>query len=113
MNSKQQGAIGVAQAVAHFTSLGYAVFTPISDVSRFDLVVEKDTKLYKVEVKTTTRANGEVSLRTLGGNQSWSGVVKKMSSFDCDIVFMYNLSTKNATVMLATDLHNRSSIKIK
>lgn len=113
MNSKQKGAIGVAYAIAYFTERGYAVFTPVSDVSRFDLVIEKSGTLSRVEVKTTNRDNGKIDLRTMGGNTSWSGEVKKVSAVDCDIVFLYSIKTGVYRVVEVIDLEGVSTITIK
>lgn len=91
MSHKKQGDLGVAAAIAHYMSKGYVVCFPLTDTARYDLVVDKGNKLYRVEVKTTNRmlssGNYEVSLRTMGGNRSWNGVVKTISTDDCDIVF--------------------------
>ena len=53
-NTKIQGCIGLGQAVAYFTKMGYTVSSPLNDSQDYDLVVEIDEKLYKVQVKTTT-----------------------------------------------------------
>lgn len=93
MSHKKQGDLGVAAAIAHYMNQGYVVCFPLTDTARYDLVVDKNGKLYRVEVKTTLAVtnygNYEVSLRTMGGNRSWTGLVKKISSDDCDIVFAH------------------------
>ena len=73
MNSRRQGAIGVGLAVAYYASKGYAVFVPVADASRYDLLVDTGEQILRVEVKTTQSRQGTVSLRTMGGNRSWSG----------------------------------------
>lgn len=113
MNTKEQGAIAVAQAISFYTKLGYAVFTPISDTSRFDLIVEKEGILFRIEVKSCSRENGQFELATKGGNQSWSGEVKRITSSNCDKVFLYNLVTDNSKEMDARDLEGRRSITFK
>jgi hypothetical protein len=95
MNRKQQGDIGVGQAVAHYMSLGYVVCFPMTDSARYDLVVDDGNSLLRIQVKTSKykKPSGsyEVKLATSGGNQSWSGVVKKISKDECDKVFVYTL----------------------
>lgn len=112
MNTKRQGALGVAKAVDYYTDQGYAVFVPVSDVSRFDLVVEKDGLLKRVEVKTTSATKGEVMLRTRGGNQSWSGESKRISPTDCDEVFCYNVNSKNFAIYSSVELEGRNSVTL-
>ena len=53
-NTKIQGSIGLGQAIAYFVRIGYTVSIPLNDSQDYDLVVEIDEKLYKVQVKTTT-----------------------------------------------------------
>ena len=110
MNSKKQGAIGVAFAISHYTAQEYAVFIPVSDTSRFDLIIEKDGKLSRVEVKTTK--SKLIDLRTSGGNQSWNKVYKKISSEDCDKVFCLNLKTLTWREFESLELEGRSTVTI-
>lgn len=113
MNTKRQGAVGVAIAVAYYTKLGYAVFVPVSDVSRYDLVVDNGSRLIRVEVKTTSQENGSLGLRTLGGNQSWSGEIKRISVNDCDEVFCYNVITESIKIYPASELEGKTKITVK
>jgi PD-(D/E)XK endonuclease len=75
MSFRSQGALGIGRAIAHYSAKGYAVFVPVADVSRYDLIIDTGDRLLRVEVKTTTQLNGEVSLRTMGGNTSWNGLL--------------------------------------
>jgi hypothetical protein len=92
MNTKKQGDIGVMQAIFWYTKQGFQVSKPLTDSTRYDLIVDKNGKLFKVEVKTTftkTKYNiPKVSLRTNGGNQSWNKLVKKVNIKDADILFV-------------------------
>ena len=63
-NTRQQGAIGVARAVAYFAAKGYAVFVPVADVCRYDIVVDTGERLLRVEVKTTNSASMTVKSST-------------------------------------------------
>jgi hypothetical protein len=113
VNTRRQGAIGLARAIAYYTNKGYAVFIPVTDVSRYDLLVDTGVRILRVEVKTTRQADGSVTLRTTGGNQSWSGVVKRISSEDCDVVFIVNLLTGAEQEFESHDLEGRSSVTVR
>ena len=52
-NTKIQGSIGLGQAIAYFTKKGYVVSLPLNDSQDYDLIVEIDSVLYKIQVKTT------------------------------------------------------------
>lgn len=92
MNTKEQGDIGVAHAIYWYTLQGYKVSIPNTDSTRYDLIVDKDGKLFRVQCKTTFRKGKygkyEVSFRTSGGNQSWNKVVKFISSDETDLVWV-------------------------
>lgn len=95
-NSKVQGDVGMGQAIAYFTKLGYPVLLPISDSNDYDIVVDMEGVLKKVQVKTGRGFNkwnrATIGLRTLGGNQSWSGAVKTVIDTDIDFLFCYHLT---------------------
>jgi hypothetical protein len=112
-NSKKQGDVGLGSAIAYFTTNGYTVCIPLTDSQDYDLVVEKDDGLKKVQVKTTSQLKPsggyEVGLRVLGGNQSWNGVAKKFDNSKVDLVFV--LTNKNERYLIpAKDIEAQNSI---
>ena len=113
MNPRTQGAIGIGRAIAHYFAKGYAVFVPVADVSRYDLIVDTGERLMRIEVKTTTQPKGEVSLRTMGGNTSWNGVVKRISRDDCDAVFAVNLNTGAEREFSVCEVEGKSSVTLR
>lgn len=90
-NSKKQGDVGLGVAIGWFTTNHYTVAIPLTDSQDYDLIVDKDNALKRVQVKTTSRLqNGmyQVELRTLGGNQSWQGVAKHFDNTNVELVFV-------------------------
>jgi hypothetical protein len=56
----------------------------------WDLVVEFDGRMQRVQVKTTTvfrNGRWELTICTRGGNQSWNGLVKRLDKTRCDYLF--------------------------
>lgn len=92
MNTKERGDHAVGQAINYFMNHGYEVCLPIGDKRDYDLVVEKDSKLEKVQVKYagiyTTSKVCKVGLRITGGNQSFS-YSKKYKKDAFDLLFIY------------------------
>jgi len=92
MNTKERGDHAVGQAINYFMNHGYEVCLPIGDKRDFDLVVEKDGQLKKVQVKYAGLygASGKckVGLRITGGNQSFN-YAKKYSKDAFDLLFIY------------------------
>lgn len=91
-NSKKQGDAGLGAAIGWFTSCGYHVSIPLTDSQAYDLVVDIEGVLCKVQVKTTTqRAASRVfvtELRTKGGNKSGNGRVKFFEPDEVDYLFI-------------------------
>lgn len=74
-NPREQGLIGLTDAIAWFGRHGWSVSLPLIDSQPYDLIVDDGQRLGRVQVKTTTyrSRNGVyvVSLATRGGNQSF------------------------------------------
>lgn len=97
MNRKQQGDLGVAAAIFHYTKKGYVVCAPLTDNARYDLLVDKGVEgIRRIQVKSTSQVmdsgSYRVELSTQGGNQSWTGKITYLSRRDCDEVFVYCLN---------------------
>jgi hypothetical protein len=91
MRTKEKGDLAVANAIRYYVHCGYEICLPIGDKRDFDLVIEKDNKLNRVQVKYAGIYNDskcKVGLRITGGNQSYN-YSKKYSSHSFDILFVY------------------------
>ena len=71
--NKEKGNTGLGIAIAYYTSNGYIVSIPLNDTQDYDLVVEKDNKLSKVQVKATSCKTKygiyQVALKSCGGTK--------------------------------------------
>ncbi len=100
VNRTQQGDLGEASAAEWFMSRGAVVLIPFGHSPHFDLVVELDGRLLRIQVKTSTQETetpeghwrGLVSLSTAGGNQSWNGVRKHIDVDRFDYLFVLTAS---------------------
>lgn len=54
MNTVSVGDLGEVMAITKFTQADCIVSKPFSNNARYDLIVEINNKLYRVQVKTTT-----------------------------------------------------------
>lgn len=54
MNSKYKGNITELECMLAFMKLGYNVLTPYGDCERYDFVVDKNNKFYKIQSKTSS-----------------------------------------------------------
>lgn len=90
-SNKNKGNLGIGKSISFFTEREYTVSIPLNDTQKYDLVVEIEGVLKKVQVKTTTSKDGEnyqVDLRTTGGNRS-RYKNEKFDSSKIDFLFIY------------------------
>ncbi len=91
LTTRQQGDLGEASAIEWLVGAGYTVFVPIGHSPDCDLVALRDGKVLRVQVKTSRRFVGgrwTVMLATRGGNQSWSGLVRRFDPSRYDALFV-------------------------
>jgi len=91
MGPRQQGDLGELSAMEWFGRQGATIFVPVTHSPDVDLIVIREGRMERVQVKTSRAArNGryEVSICTRGGNQSWSGITTRFAPSRCDLVFI-------------------------
>lgn len=91
-SSKVKGNVGVGRAIQYFTSQGFVVSIPLNDSQGYDLIVEIEHKLYRIQVKTSTVTGGygeswDIALRTTGGTRN-NKTAKNFDSASCDSIFV-------------------------
>jgi len=88
-STKKQGGIGETRAIYEYSRLGYSVLSPITDNNPYDLVIEKDGKFQKVQVKTSSRLMGPNPIFIVdkrgGGSKSHQG--KRVEQGEYDLLF--------------------------
>jgi hypothetical protein len=78
-------------AIAWLTRAGFGVWVPLGHSPDSDLIAQRDDRLLRVQVKTSTALRNdryEVSLATKGGNRSWSGRVKTLDPSRYEYLFV-------------------------
>lgn len=89
-NTKQQGNVGLGLAMAYYVSHMFTVSVPLNDSQDYDLIVDKDGVLYKVQVKTCGYKVGKnyaVMMSMQGGNRKKNYVGRLGIDFKYDILF--------------------------
>jgi hypothetical protein len=104
-NPRDQGLIGLTDALAWFGAQGWDICIPIIDNQPYDLVVDDGTGLKKVQVKTTTyrapSGSFSVSLSTNGGNQSFHSK-RDFDPTACDL--LYVLADDHSRYLIPTEV---------
>ena len=115
MKPKEKGDLAVAHAINYFLLSGYEVCLPIGDKKPYDLVVELNGGLQKVQVKYAGRWKADnkchASLRTMGGNQSYY-TAKKYSKTDFDLLFVHS-ENNNDYLVPWVEIENTNSLSIE
>lgn len=72
-SNKEKGNTGLGIAIAYYSANGYTVSIPLNDTQDYDLIVDKNNILKKVQVKATsfkTKYNKyQVALKSCGGTK--------------------------------------------
>lgn len=120
-NPNDKGAVGVGRAVAYYMSLGWAVFTPVSDICKYDLLVDDRLgHIYRIEVKSSWSANNVVGLISRSGsntNNGWGEHATRkeygrISIENCDFVYIVNMNNGVEREYPAAALDGLASIKL-
>jgi PD-(D/E)XK nuclease superfamily protein len=91
VNRRAQGDLGELSAAEWLVGAGASVFIPLGHSPDYDLVADLEGRLLRVQVKTSgyfIRGRWNVALATRGGNQSWTGIVKRFSPERADFLFV-------------------------
>jgi len=89
---RRQGNLGEISAIDWLLRAGASVSVPFVSNPDYDLIADFGESLVRVQVKTSIAWRGgryEVTLATRGGNQSWSGLVKRLDASRCDSLFVH------------------------
>jgi len=92
LRPRRQGDAGEGSAIEWLPSRGLPVFVPLNHSPDDDLVAELGGGLVRVQVKTSRRRTPygrfDVMLATMGADQSWTGVVKRLNATRDDRLFV-------------------------
>jgi hypothetical protein len=79
-------------AMCWLVSQGATVAIPVGHSPDYDLLADFGHAIARVQVKTATHyrnSRWEVRISTMGGNQSWQGLVKRFHPSRCDWLFVH------------------------
>ena len=116
-NSKKQGDAGLGQAIAYFTSKGYDVALPLTDSADWDLIVEFNDGLKRVQVKTSSQLSKTGIMKfnadVKGGNQSFKRTNAKMiPDQNWELIFLHHLITGKQALIPKEALTTKGQINL-
>ena len=81
--NKEKGNTSLGIAIAYYTCKGYTVSIPLNDTQDYDLIVDKDNVLKKIQVKSTDcktkYGNYQVALKSCGGTKGKTLIETKVT----------------------------------
>ena len=115
-NSKKQGDAGLGQAIAYFTMLGYDIALPLTDSADWDLIVEMEDGLKRVQVKTSSQLSSTGVMKfncdVKGGNQSFNKPAKTIQQQQWELIFLHHLVTKKQALIPKEVLVTKGQINL-
>ena len=112
-SNKEKGNTGLGMAIAYFTANSYIVSIPLNDTQDYDLLVDKEGVISKIQVKATgckTKNNiYQVSLKSCGGTKGKE--YKTIINTDVDYIFIVNTEL-NMYLIPKNEIHNKSTINL-
>lgn len=97
--------MGLGKAIEYFTSIQCPIAIPLNDTQPYDLIVDYNGKLSKIQVKTTRQLSPNntyvVSLRNCGGNRTGKARAVSFDNSTYDYLFVYSGDEK--TYLIPTD----------
>lgn len=109
--NKEKGNSSLGIAIAYYASNGYIVSIPLNDTQDYDLIVDKDNALKKVQVKSsgckTKYGNYQVALKSCGGTKGKT--YKTVIETDVDEVFIL-LENSDMYIIPARRIKNKATI---
>lgn len=113
MFNKEKGNTGLGIAIAYYSANGYTVSIPLNDTQDYDLIVDKDNVLKKVQVKAisckTKYDKYQVALKSCGGTKGKT--YKTVIETNIDELFIVT-DTMNIFIIPIEVIKNKSTINL-
>jgi hypothetical protein len=110
MNTRQKGDVAEGMVLAVLIRKGYVVSLPFGGSQRYDMVVEKDGKLLKVQCKMGRLRQGGVSFSVCSVN----GFTGKSTDYHGDVdVFLVFCPDNNETYWVPVGIVGRKATKLR
>ena len=113
--NKQKGNIGEAKCLAKMVELGVPVAIPFGDNERYDLIIEYQGKLQKIQVKYSTQQDspGSVVFKTASSTNHTTNKHYDTYQNDVDGFLLYNGINDEVYYLPIEIIGNRKTITIR
>lgn len=112
-SNKEKGNAGLGIAIAYYSANGYTVSIPLNDTQDYDLIVDKNNVLKKVQIKATsckTKYNKyQVALKSCGGTKGET--YKTIIDTKIDEVFIVT-ETMEMFIIPIEEIKNKTTLNL-
>ncbi len=111
--NKEKGNTSLGIAIAYYASNGYTVSIPLNDTQDYDLLVDKNNFIKRIQVKSTgcktKYGNYQVALKSCGGTKG--STYKTVTETKIDELFIL---TENLRIYIlpVKEIQNKSTLNI-
>ena len=113
LTNKEKGNTGLGIAIAYYTSQGYTVSIPLNDTQDYDLIVDENNILKRIQVKASgfkdKRGKYQVALKSCGGTKGRT--YKTIKDSVVEEIFIF-LSNNSIYIIPKKKITNKSTITI-
>lgn len=111
--NKEKGNTSLGIAIAYYASNGYTVSIPLNDTQDYDLIVDNNNTLKRVQVKSTAcktkYGNYQVALKSCGGTKGKT--YKTIIETNIDKLFILTEDLKKY-ILSIEEINNKSTLNI-
>jgi hypothetical protein len=107
---KQIAKEGELRFAAEFVRKGWSIFLPYGEDSAIDLLIEKDGKYERIQIKTTKPLNNVIHCRTKSSN-NWQ--VKKYNKNDIDYFGIYDYENKKGYLLSIEKVEGMTDVSLR
>ena len=111
--NKEKGNSALGIAIGYYSSNGYIVSIPLNDTQDYDLIVDKNSVVKKVQVKSTScktkYGNYQVALKSCGGTKGKT--YKTLIDTNVDELFVLTKDL-NSYIIPIKEIKNKSTLNL-
>ena len=112
--TKEKGDVSEARALFEFQRLGIPVSLPWGDNLRYDMVIEVDNSLYKVQIKTANEiVNGSIRCYTRSSKNHTTNKKYDIYDGDTDYFVFYNQEMDKLAIVPIEEIGKKKSIALR
>ena len=105
LSKKIKGDLAELAVAKRLMSEGWKILFPYGEDHRYDLVVEKDNKFVRIQVKYITPKNGAIDINCQSSN-NWSILVYNPE--EIDVIAAYNSKSEKIYFIPSAEMNHRS-----